>query len=208
MDHSLFRYINHSPFTMLSWIYIRYFKRPYLLSPSHKMTCLALRTALPTLAKSMTPLLQRCMASAASAKKEGDISSVFVSLSGQKPKPLPARFAELKRNILRGREEQFTSSWNELLRNLKSENEIVAHEGPNIIPQIDFKDIRRNDSEFVCALKKRGVAVIRGIIPESEARQFKNDIEEYVQQNSSTKGMSSNNIQIQTLIVIFSIPTT
>jgi len=38
-------------------------------------------------------------------KKEGDISSVFVSLSGATPTPLPERFTELKRVLIHGNED-------------------------------------------------------------------------------------------------------
>lgn len=152
------------------------------------MICLAMKASRPIVANSMTPILQRRMTSAVFAKKEGDISSVFVSLSGGQSEPLPKRFLDLKRDIVRGKENQFTSSWNELLQDLNAENKVVANKGPNIIPQIDFRDIRRDDSEFKAALKKRGVAVIRGVIPESEARQYKSDIEDYIKRNPSTKG--------------------
>ena len=40
------------------------------------------------------------------SKAEGDISSVFSSLSGAERPPLPQRFAELKKNLITGHEEQ------------------------------------------------------------------------------------------------------
>jgi hypothetical protein len=46
--------------------------------------------------------------STAPAKKEGDIPSVFVSLSGAAAQPLDSRFADLKSRLLAGHEE---ASW-------------------------------------------------------------------------------------------------
>lgn len=54
-------------------------------------------------------------------KEAGDISSVFPSLSGKAPEPLPARFADLKRSLIRGREAAVAESWQRLLVGLKGE---------------------------------------------------------------------------------------
>lgn len=54
-------------------------------------------------------------------KEAGDISSVFPSLSGKTPQPLPARFADLKRSLIRGRESAVAESWQRLLAGLKGE---------------------------------------------------------------------------------------
>jgi hypothetical protein len=98
-------------------------------------------------------------------KKEGDISSVFVSLSGATPTPLPERFTELKRVLIHGNEDRVLASWQRLLKQLAHENELVALHGPNIIPQIDYADLSKPSKEFLSHVKKRGVAVVRGVVP-------------------------------------------
>lgn len=131
------------------------------------------------------------MAQAAQAsRKEGDISSVFRSLSGGQDEPLPPRFADVKRSLL----ERSTSrdalreSWNRLLERLAHETEYIKANRTTIIPEIDFSDIQTPSTTFNEAFRKRGVAVVRGVVPEQEARGYKTEIEKYIAANPSTKG--------------------
>lgn len=126
-----------------------------------------------------------------SAKKEGDISSVFASLSGGEAKELPQRFVDIKKHLIHGHEDQVKQSWDRLLRRLKDEIALVETGGSNVIPSIDFKDIHSAPDSFREELKKRGVAVVRGVVPETEARGYKEDVEEYVRKNPGTKGEPS-----------------
>ncbi len=123
-------------------------------------------------------------------RKEGDISSVFVSLSGVVPEPLPGRFADIKRQLVRGNEVQIADSWQRLLRQLAVENETVKQKGPDIIPQIRFGDLGNAPQKTLAEIHKRGVAVIKGVVPESEARGYKTEIEDYIKLNPQTKGIT------------------
>jgi hypothetical protein len=75
-------------------------------------------------------VFRRAMSTVARAgpnKPTGDISSVFPSLSGKKPEPLPDRFRDLKVQRIQGRENALKQSWVRLLASLKDEiNEIKA----------------------------------------------------------------------------------
>lgn len=122
------------------------------------------------------------------AKKEGDISDSFGSLSGTETKPLPDRFRELKLSLVAGREEQIKHSWNRLLERLKVENDVVAKEGSNVIPDVQFSELPGDLDRLKDEIHKRGAAVIRGVIPEAEARAYKDEIEDYVRKNPSTRG--------------------
>ncbi|KAF9769581.1 hypothetical protein IL306_012993 [Fusarium sp. DS 682] len=152
-----------------------------------------------SLAKTSNPGLKRCMTSLASAKKEGDISDAFTSLSGAKRDPLPDRYRLLKLNLLKGREEKIVESWKKLLRELKRENEIVAKKGPGVIPQIKFGDFDRGGDRVREEVKKRGVVVVRGVIPEGEARAYKAELEEYVAKNPSTRAFPPHDPQVYEL---------
>ncbi|KAI9759314.1 MAG: hypothetical protein M4579_002443 [Chaenotheca gracillima] len=132
-------------------------------------------------------------------KKEGDISSVFASLSGAQPEPLPARFAELKARLIRGREDQLRNSWERLLAELREEIGIIAALGPKVVPEIQFNDIHSPSESFVSEVKKRGVAVVRGVIPHDEARSYKVDVGNYVKANPHTKAFPPHDPQVYEL---------
>lgn len=137
------------------------------------------------------PSAQRTMMMGAQAhqpKKEGDISSVFVSLSGADRPPLPDRFRLIKNSLVAGREDKVIASWNRLLEALRRENELIASRGSAVIPTIEFKDLERDIEKLKPEIQKRGAAVIRGVVPEAEARGYKSEVEEYVKKNPSTKG--------------------
>ncbi|KAJ5819761.1 hypothetical protein N7474_005352 [Penicillium riverlandense] len=130
-------------------------------------------------------------------RKEGDISSVFVSLSSKgEAAPLDERFAEQKRRLIADRGDQLKRSWDRLLCKLRDEVRTIEERGPDIIPSIDFKDIHAAPRSFHEELKKRGVAVIRGVIPEAEARGYKEDIEAYVRANPGTKAFPPDDPQV------------
>ena len=122
-------------------------------------------------------------------KREGDISDAFASLSGKEAVPLPDRFRQRKLELVAGRETAIIASWNRLLGVLRSENEIAAKAGPKIIPEIEFSRLEEDLDRKRDEIRKRGAAVIRGVVAEDAARAYKFEIEEYVRQNPQTKGM-------------------
>lgn len=149
----------------------------------------------PSVAKiSRSPALTRAASTATATaqrttKKEGDISDAFVSLSGAKRPPLPDRFRKLKCDLVRGQEKQIVDSWTRLLRQLRVENEIIAQKGSNVIPQVQYSDLDAGCEGLKEEIKKRGAIVVRGVIPEAEARAYKEEVEEYVKKNPGTRGM-------------------
>lgn len=151
-------------------------------------TCSKLRPSLGLAGLSRT---QRRFAGAQAAqRKEGDISSVFRSLSGGEDVPLPPRFADVKRSLL-GRtasRDALQASWKRLIERLQEETEIIKANKTTIIPEIQFSDIGQPSAEFNEAFRKRGVAVVRQVVPENEAREFKAEAEKYIAANPTTKG--------------------
>jgi Protein of unknown function (DUF1479) len=146
----------------------------------------------------------RCLAThaAQTSKKEGDISSAFVSLSGTSTNRLPVRFAKIKRQLIAGNEDAIRSSWHRLLEHLANENKKVTQCGHSIIPQIDFADLSRPSDEFLAEVRKRGIAVIRGVVPENEARAYKAEVEEYVRANPGTKGCVNPLIKMENILTL------
>ncbi|KAI1170604.1 DUF1479 domain protein [Nemania sp. FL0916] len=132
-------------------------------------------------------------------KREGNIADSFVSLSGGAQAPLPDRFLELKKSLVAGHEDKLIASWQRLLAQLKQENAVLAKEGSNVIPSLEFANLKDDLARLRPEIKKRGVAVIRGVIPEDEARGYKSEIEDYVKLNPSTKAFPQGNPQVYEL---------
>ena len=132
--------------------------------------------------------LQVRYATTAAAKKEGDISSVFASLSGQEAKPLPARFAELKGRLIQGHEDDLRTSWERLLGDLREEAGLIEATGPKILPEISFNDISSASEQWKNEVRKRGAAVVRNVVPEEDALRYKADARQYIRDNPHTKG--------------------
>lgn len=133
----------------------------------------------------------RTVTAAVASKKEGDISSVFASLSGKAPAPLPARFAIVKRKLIQGCEREISESWERLLKALEKQVKQIEELRSAIIPSVKYEELNDKFSDFQKDLKERGAGVIRGVIPQDEARAYKNDLEDYIKANPSTKGKPS-----------------
>ena len=124
----------------------------------------------------------------ANTKREGDISDAFASMSGRAAEPLPDRFRQLKLQLVDGREDAIIAGWNRLLAALRQENDEVARGGPSIIPEVRFDNLDEDIDRKKDQIRKRAVAVVRGVIPRDEARAYKFEIEEYVRRNPQTRG--------------------
>ncbi|KAL8377264.1 hypothetical protein RB595_008105 [Gaeumannomyces hyphopodioides] len=137
------------------------------------------------------------MAAVASApKREGDISDAFASLSGQKEEPLPDRYRQLKLSLVAGREREIKDSWDRLLVALRAETEVIATGGSQVIPEVQFGRLGSDLPRLRGEIQKRGAAVIRGVIPKAEARAYKDEIEEYIRKNPTTRGFPAHDPQV------------
>lgn len=98
----------------------------------------------------------------------------------------------MKARLIQGYEDRLQESWQRLLSELRLETEIIKAEGSCIVPEISFSDIKYNQVEsmtkFRNKFKKRGVAIIRGVVPEREALGWKELLRRYIQNNPLTKG--------------------
>jgi hypothetical protein len=151
----------------------------------------ALARPLQASGRTVTSGATRTITTAVASKKEGDISSVFASLSGKAPAPLPTRFANVKRKLIQGREGEIKESWERLLKALEKQVKQIEAMGSAIIPSVKYDELHGKFSEFQKDLKERGAGVIRGVIPQDEARAYKDDLEDYIKANPSTKGKPS-----------------
>lgn len=125
----------------------------------------------------------------AQQKREGTIADAFASLSGQQFGPLEPRFASVKSALINGHEEAVQASWTRLLSQLQREVKVISQKKSSIIPVIDFRDTDTPSKAFADEYRKRGVAVIRNVIPEEEVLYMKDELKKYIRQNPHTKGM-------------------
>ncbi|WPH04843.1 Hypothetical protein R9X50_00774000 [Acrodontium crateriforme] len=159
-----------------------------------KMVLRAGQQAIRSVQKPISNAIRTATASA--QKKEGDISDAFASLSGMQFKPLASRFATLKQNLLANNADALHASWTRLLASLREEIPLIAERGSSIVPQIDFADLDSASSTFRAAHKKRGVAVIRNVVPQDEALRMKSELRQYIAANPSTKAFPPENPQV------------
>ncbi|KAL1612171.1 hypothetical protein SLS60_000395 [Paraconiothyrium brasiliense] len=138
----------------------------------------------------------RTAATQAASKRAGDISDAFASLSGQQFVPLAPEYADLKARLIKGNEEAIRQSWERLLKDLREEIPLIVEKGSKIIPEIDFKDIDHAPEDFSKELRKRGVAVVRGVVSEQEALGWKESLREYIKANPQTKAFPAENPQV------------
>lgn len=138
----------------------------------------------------------RTVATAAPQKREGDISDAFASLSGRGFAPLEPRFADVKARLIQGYEREIEASWKRLLSALQHELPLISQLGSSVIPTIDFKDIDNASDSFRAEHKKRGVAVIRNVLPTDEALALKDDLRSYIKANPQTKAFPPENPQV------------
>ncbi|KAF2450823.1 DUF1479-domain-containing protein [Karstenula rhodostoma CBS 690.94] len=138
----------------------------------------------------------RTAATQAASKRAGDISDAFASLSGQQFTPLAPEYADLKARLIKGNEEAVRESWERLLNHLREEIPLIVEKGSKIIPEIDFRDIDDAPADFSSELRKRGVAVVRGVVSEEEALGWKESLREYIRANPQTKAFPAETPQV------------
>lgn len=129
-------------------------------------------------------------------KVEGDISSVFASLAGDKKEELPTRFADLKREIIGQYGDAVLASWKRLLPVVEAKVREANERGPSIFPEVQFSDIQdgKVDSAMIERIKRTGVCIVRNAIPKEEAAEVLSDVREYIKANPSTKGAGQQQI--------------
>ncbi|KAI0421732.1 hypothetical protein F5X98DRAFT_360909 [Xylaria grammica] len=119
-------------------------------------------------------------------------------LDSVEPIPLSSRFAKLKRNMIACREKDVAESFYRLLRALRKEADDIATRGSDVIPTIDYFDIHDSAkaSAFRKALRRRGVAVIRRVVPTTVAQAWKEETLDYIADNPQTRGYPPHDPQL------------
>lgn len=127
-------------------------------------------------------------------KKEGDISSVFPSLSGAPSQALPQRFADLKKEILGNNQDthrKLWRSWVDLLHSLQEGVEELRARGNSVVPEISFEELVDEsiaNPSWVSDVKKRGTILVRDVVEDRQALAWKAQVRDYVRANPQVKG--------------------
>ena len=92
-----------------------------------------------------------------------------------------------EKKILRSKSKNYSENFSEIENFI--ENEIVKIENSkksaeNIIPEINFKDLSSNLSEFKNELKKRGCVIVRDVFDDTLMHQMNKDLESYIEENN------------------------
>ncbi|GAA5810531.1 hypothetical protein MFLAVUS_003954 [Mucor flavus] len=125
------------------------------------------------------------MMAASQLKPKGDISSVFSHLGG-KETVLDPSFLSLKKEIVPEAEDQvkIDEAYQRLLQSFEKEAAEIKEKGSAIVPQVTFAEIEANQGQFPAhiadEIRKRGCVVIRNVVPEQEARDYKDQVQEYI----------------------------
>ncbi|TGJ87529.1 hypothetical protein E0Z10_g1181 [Xylaria hypoxylon] len=124
--------------------------------------------------------------------------NIMSMLDSSEPIPLTSRFAKLKRNMIACREKDVAESFYRLLRALRKEADDIATRGSDVIPTIDYFDIHDSvkASAFRKALRRRGVAVIKHVVPSTVAQAWKEETLDYIADNPQTRGYPPHDPQL------------
>jgi len=92
-----------------------------------------------------------------------------------------------EKKILRSKSKNYRENFSKIENFI--EKEIVQIENlkksaENIIPEINFKDLSDNLSEFKNELKKRGCVIVRDVFDDTLMHQMNKDLESYIEENN------------------------
>ncbi|KAI0436171.1 hypothetical protein F4803DRAFT_247495 [Xylaria telfairii] len=106
-----------------------------------------------------------------------------LSFYGTQPVPLPSRFASLKKRLVAGHEPALEASWSRLIVALRDEIQYIDERRTELIPSIDFTDIHDTAqvAPFEANLKRHGIGVIRGVVPQRDASRWVEETKKYLE---------------------------
>ncbi|KAL7315823.1 hypothetical protein PS15m_004994 [Mucor circinelloides] len=133
-------------------------------------------------------------------KPKGDISSVFSHLGGKETQ-LDPRLLALKKEIAPKDPSILNAAYQRLLASFEQETPEIKEKGSSIVPQVEFEEIQVNNGRFPAnieaEIRRRGCVVIRNVIPEQEARGYKNQIKSYIANHpGQIEGFPKNDPQV------------
>lgn len=133
------------------------------------------------------------------AEGASSIASAFASLSNGSTE-LPPRFVSLKRELISDND-AILAGWGRLLERISLKK--LQNLDTSMIPEVEFRDIVGNNGkipkDIVKNIRECGTVVIRGLVDEAQATKWKEQIQDYLNENPQTKGFPANDIQVYEL---------
>lgn len=111
---------------------------------------------------------------------------------------LPPRFLDLKKEIASSYPdfaERATKTWTGILEQLRKVNVDIAKAGSDYIPQVNFADLNKLTEQDIEKIKRRGSVVIRDVVDDAQAIQWRKSLEEFVKANPDVEGKPAGNKQ-------------
>lgn len=112
--------------------------------------------------------------------------------------PCPPRFVEIKNDIVSSIpdfEVRVTKAWGELLAELNEVTSDIASQGSEYVPQINFSEIGSLSPERIEEIRRKGSVVIRDVVDDDEATQWRQWLQEYVTKNPDIDGFPADDKQ-------------
>ncbi|KAF8150934.1 hypothetical protein B0H34DRAFT_730672 [Crassisporium funariophilum] len=99
---------------------------------------------------------------------------------------LPPRFIDVKAAIAASYpdfEARVTQAWAEILQEMVKVTDVIKAEGVDYIPQVSFSSLQTLSKEEIDKIKRRGSVVIRDVVDDAQAVQWKEELKVFVKVN-------------------------
>ncbi|KAF5390071.1 hypothetical protein D9757_003863 [Collybiopsis confluens] len=121
---------------------------------------------------------------------------IWANTQGSKPKALPARFADLKKTLVKAENyDAVQASWDRLLLALDKRALDLEKFGPGAVPIVNFTDIdettRKFPPEIASKIREAGCCVVRNVVSREQALEWKSSLLSYVDRHPDIRRIPS-----------------
>ena len=89
------------------------------------------------------------------------------------------------KKILRSKSKNYKENFKKIEKFIEQEVQEIKNSTSSIVPEINFKDLKKSDSiKTMNSIKKRGCVVIRDVFDDSKVKEWNSDIEKYIKKNN------------------------
>ncbi|KAL2812731.1 hypothetical protein BJX63DRAFT_443355 [Aspergillus granulosus] len=123
-----------------------------------------------------------------------------IVLTSKRAPLLDKRFADIKKRlVMPENKDKVIESYHRLLKVLAEEVAFIEKNGPAMIPEIDFNEVRRNGGElppsFADLVRDRGCVILRGVVDEEQAVSWESQLKHYTRRHRGVGGFPRENPQ-------------